>query len=774
MSSSQVKSSTDPLLPTYFPECNLWLDGADSTTQTLSGTNVTVWKDKSGKGNDGATTGGTTTVGSINSVRALTFNATSSFEGNSITNTGTTLTAFIVATLSGGGSYARLLSCALPSETDNAGSSSVSVLNRFSNTGSVYGTRNSVNTTIFATASPFLIVVQYTGSQNAIYYNGTQQGNSANSTGNFGYTRYRVADVAGNNASSKWAGIVGEILIYNSSFTTSRRQIMEGYLAWKWGMQANLPSTHPYRFYAPSLVPPQTNAIITYPMPPAGKAPLYFDPLTISSCQMWLDSADSSSFQLSGTNILRWKDKSGRANDAVVSGVAYATLSTGPLGVYFNNSLYTTPYTADPTNETVFLVFNFTGGASQLIMIGAYSGGRSVAIYNDLATMGIIKAQVGWGPTVAYTRNRVQVATAVITSGSSQSITINAGNASTGGAVTYNSGNVTILGREAGVQLGYVGYIHEIIIYNRVLSSADQQKIQGYLAWKWGAQTFLPSSFPYKAGPPSPYAVLTLPKPISSTRFSPTKLTGLQLWLDAADASTLFIDTGATTLATLGQTIARWNDKSGNGNYVYQNTAGNRPTFTKSAVGALSLYFSTSSIQLVSISNNTTTGNASRTVFAVSYSPGTTSRSLTGTGGHAVNTPPTAFGLDNSPASSITYIWYPYVYNASDVTQLVSIKNMIVHYAYYDASVSRVGGKYSFGNDQSKSTTLNTSASVWYLGNRPDGGGSIDSYFSEFMHFNRMLTTTEVAQIEGYLAWKWGLVANLPSSHPFKLFPPPP
>jgi hypothetical protein len=26
--------------------------------------------------------------------------------------------------------------------------------------------------------------------------------------------------------------------------------------------------------------------------------------------------------------------------------------------------------------------------------------------------------------------------------------------------------------------------------------------------------------------------------------------------------------------------------------------------------------------------------------------------------------------------------------------------------------------------------------------------------------------------VEGYLAWKWGLVANLPAAHPFKNRPP--
>jgi hypothetical protein len=37
----------------------------------------------------------------------------------------------------------------------------------------------------------------------------------------------------------------------------------------------------------------------------------------------------------------------------------------------------------------------------------------------------------------------------------------------------------------------------EIIIYNSVLSTAQIQKIEGYLAWKWGIQTSLPANHPY-------------------------------------------------------------------------------------------------------------------------------------------------------------------------------------------------------------------------------------------------------------------------------------
>ena len=46
--------------------------------------------------------------------------------------------------------------------------------------------------------------------------------------------------------------------------------------------------------------------------------------------------------------------------------------------------------------------------------------------------------------------------------------------------------------------------------------------------------------------------------------------------------------------------------------------------------------------------------------------------------------------------------------------------------------------------------------------------------FNEILVYNRALSTLERQTVEGYLAWKWSLQGSLPTSHPFKLFPPPP
>ena len=42
------------------------------------------------------------------------------------------------------------------------------------------------------------------------------------------------------------SGSVYEVLYYNYNMSTNQRQQVEGYLAWKWGVQSQLPSSHAY------------------------------------------------------------------------------------------------------------------------------------------------------------------------------------------------------------------------------------------------------------------------------------------------------------------------------------------------------------------------------------------------------------------------------------------------------------------------------------------------------------------------------------------------
>jgi len=46
-------------------------------------------------------------------------------------------------------------------------------------------------------------------------------------------------------------GALGEVIFTDGTETTAKRQRLEGYLAWKWGLVSNLPSEHPYKSAPP-------------------------------------------------------------------------------------------------------------------------------------------------------------------------------------------------------------------------------------------------------------------------------------------------------------------------------------------------------------------------------------------------------------------------------------------------------------------------------------------------------------------------------------------
>jgi hypothetical protein len=56
--------------------------------------------------------------------------------------------------------------------------------------------------------------------------------------------------------------------------------------------------------------------------------------------------------------------------------------------------------------------------------------------------------------------------------------------------------------RNDGASLAMDGNLHELLIYNAPLSSGNREKVEGYLAHKWGLTSNLPSTHPYKSSAP--------------------------------------------------------------------------------------------------------------------------------------------------------------------------------------------------------------------------------------------------------------------------------
>jgi hypothetical protein len=91
---------------------------------------------------------------------------------------------------------------------------------------------------------------------NASFLNGDSTVSPSNSNtpnqANFDINFYAV----GNNtdptdAPSTLHGNISEILVYNTDLTSFQVEKIEGYLAWKWGLQGTLKTGHPYKGSAP-------------------------------------------------------------------------------------------------------------------------------------------------------------------------------------------------------------------------------------------------------------------------------------------------------------------------------------------------------------------------------------------------------------------------------------------------------------------------------------------------------------------------------------------
>lgn len=106
------------------------------------------------------------------------------------------------------------------------------------------------------------------------------------------------------------------------------------------------------------------------------------------------------------------------------------------------------------------------------------------------------------------------------------------------------------------------GRLAEFIVYNSELSAGNRKLVRDYLRAKW------------------------------NTPFTPDNVLGLQLWLDAADATTLFQNSDGTTAATADtDPVGYWADKSGNARHATQSNSGKRPQLKTNIINSKNAIF---------------------------------------------------------------------------------------------------------------------------------------------------------------------------------------
>jgi hypothetical protein len=236
-----------------------------------------------------------------------------------------------------------------------------------------------------------------------------------------------------------------------------------------------------------------------------GRRPLW-TPGNISTA-LWLDANDASTITLDGTTASQWSDISGNNRHAT-----QATKANQPT--YTPNGLNGKPVlTFDGSND--FLSFQGVHDAQWSIAIVGRSNGNSQAFFQfgNVNTLGSLFAENNYRarPSVG-TGNPLFEASAPFTPGENVILSVTYGVSMSDIWKNGNIGTPASLGGVASNALSTIGnlqnlyflngFISEMLVTNGVLSTTDRQRIEGYLAWKWGLQANLANNHPFKFSPP--------------------------------------------------------------------------------------------------------------------------------------------------------------------------------------------------------------------------------------------------------------------------------
>jgi hypothetical protein len=755
--------------PTDISGCSLWLDGLDSSTMALSGSNVSQWRDKSINGyNANQATAGNQPTFSGNGV---VFNGSSSYLQIAspvirpaqifIVAQSSSQTGHLLRKGSGGGVDFEFAM--------RYNSGNVQVL--YANTGSTVVT---AQLTGGVTSSVVLLEGTWNGTTVTLYTNGTQRATGALSGTQYvattGATDLRIgaeyasaSNTSGPFTGTLWNGTIYEIVMYNTFLSNGDRQKIEGYLADKWGLRGEVASTHP----------------VYYPLPTSSTA---FHPTQVSGLSLWLDGADSSSssMTLSGSALTQWKDKSGNIftpGTAFNSPTLVTNALNGRTAVNFNsassqyidfgdaNDLFTNQF-------CLFVVCNFTSTSGDGSIIAKSYAGNGAGRYALIREAGVVKPLLersgviannsGWTSTSTevriFTMQWDRSNLTLYHNGTSVFTTAFAESASTSFNNTYKLLVGAYLNSTASAPVStlyFNGVIMEILQYLAPVTTVQRQRIENYLSDKWGMQ------WSSQVTTPVPFYNPTIPDTIS---FNPaTRISGCRFWIDAADTST--INSG---LITAGSTVTSLADKSGTGitittagtpvwNYLLNklptiNVTNGR--FTGSFPSAITNFVHTCFI-VGTLNSNPTAGypcfgiantatSATRWIRCLDWA--TSLRTVAFWGSVPVT-------LITPPANGTPFLW---CCTFNGVNPLSSILNSGTAFNSSSTIATAPGANASFFAISTEPwSAIGSTTNTW------------PGHVSEIIVYDRVLSTVDRIRVEKYLARKWGLNQTILAANRF-------
>lgn len=519
---------TRPFFPIDAPSLTAWFDAADAMSYSVSGNNVFWWQDKSGNGINAFQS--TTAQGPL---AYRTAGSNTFYFQNTLSHTMQAL-----LTLSSTANH-HLVAVHRPSVTTGGTFGNTSLfrwqgggptgyivfpyMNGFTPRGYItswdgapiaFDASNLLDNSSSATFQIMEAAIA-SGSQ-TIYRNGTvtSSNTQALTAGVYSATFY-IGSFFG--AGEYYAGQLQEYMVYNSILDNVYRQPLESYLAYKWNLQASLPSNTTNFFF--SKFPGYTTI---------------WNPFCIPSLTIWLDPSDrrtlnpataDKSLTFAGNSITSILNKANGGVRTLSNGFVPARVgSTEPpivIRQYSSNTnlqyleLSTNPLwsigsTTFVNSMTVFAYFSKTTPQRFPVYYGTDSSGNVNRSNTEFYLGDSVVANVSSGTTfTSLTSLGTAAGWYVYSNGYSNSTSLSNAyrinftpySATGGVAVAFKSfSGRSIIGATASTCFSHS--LAELLVYRGNLSPFELFQVEGYLAHKWGLLPLLPASHPFKEIPP--------------------------------------------------------------------------------------------------------------------------------------------------------------------------------------------------------------------------------------------------------------------------------
>ena len=490
---------------------------------------------------------------------------------------------------------------------------------------------------------------------------------------------------------------------------------------------------------------------------------------SIADLGLWLDATDldgdgTTDSVTSGTTVSSWTDKS--VGGETVSQSTAENMPTRQANSFGSKAAVRFDGNGDVLN--VSTIRAESGGYS------AYAAVRRPSTSGDAS--GHLVSESGWN---------------FIPSGSNAGFpAIIAKKSGTAGTLT----NIKLGKSASSISNDFGGDLGELLIFSRQLTSTEEQKVEGYLAHKWGAKESLDPNHPYKNVAPifastasidfnstAPLSIaenqpvgtvvgeFNVTGAVADSHYTyslvtpefPSSLEPL-LWLDSAYPNSLWQDINGTIAAEDNASIALWKDRSGNGFDVDQTNSTRRPTL-KSTVSSLNSFTAVafdgdylSRSQDLGISGNhdlslvTVWSNARNSLQNYQHAIHLGSPANNQAYGHSVS----RYG---SPSIGNHY-W------GSDFgTNVSNDKGTFITISSYDASASLDSFWINGTSAGNKSISLDLGTTQVTVGSRLDPyAEGIKGDIAEIILFDSVIDAPQRHALESYLAYKWGLGDRVP------------